>query len=210
MTTFFFGTSGGCLDAFYLYRENFPKDDQLQILSDEYKPGENFLNFRVKGSFKLIQNSEFQHSHFVYQCGSVKNHKERNLWFEKAISHKMIPVTIISHLAYVHHTASIGKGSIIYPGVKVMANVKIGTNCVILPNSVINHDSIVNDFSIINSLCVINGNVNISYNSYIGSMSSIKEGVFIAPKTTIGMSSVVLSDLRETGLYYGSPAKKKY
>ncbi len=209
MTTFFFGTSGGCLDAFYLYRENFPNDDQLQFLSDNHKPGDNFLNFEVKGSFKLINDSEFKSSHFVYQCGSVKNHFDRNLWFERAVKNGMIPVTIISRLAYVHHTASIGEGSIIYPGVKIMANVKIGKNCIILPNSVINHDTVVGDFSLINSLCTINGSVNISCNSYIGSMSSIKEGVFIAPKTTIGMSSVVLSDLIETGLYYGSPAKRK-
>ncbi len=207
MTTYFFGTDGGCLDAFHLFKENNPNDENLKFLSDKHNIGEILHNYRVNGPFSSIKNSEFKNSSFVYQCGSALNHIDRNVWFEEAIKNGMVPKTLISKLAYIHSTASIGDGAVVYPGVKIMANVKIGLNCIILPNVVINHDSVIGDFSIINSSCVVNGEVKIGHNTYLGSLSAIKEKINITPKTTIGMFSNVLSDIKEQGLYYGNPAK---
>lgn len=208
MTTLFFGTTGGCLDAFYLFKELYPDDDDIAFLSDSHRVNDKVCGVKIVGGFNDIKNSQFKNSNFVFQCGSVNNHIDRNFWFELAIRNGMKPVKLVSKFAYVHETAIVGIGSIIYPGVKIMANVKIGSNCIVLPNTVINHDSLIEDYSIINSSCVINGNVNIGSKSYIGSMSSIKEKINITPKTTIGMSSSVLSDIKEPGIYFGSPAKK--
>ena len=119
----------------------------------------------------------------------------------------MVPTTLISSQAYVHKTASIGRGSIIYPGVKIMTNVEIGENCIILPNTVVNHNVRVGDYSIINSACVLNGGVELGHNCYVGSGSSFKENSRVMANTTIGMCSLVLNTLEITGLYFGSPAK---
>ena len=127
--------------------------------------------------------------------------------YNRAKKEGLVPRTLISKDAYIHDTASIGQGSIIYPGVKIMTNVILGENCVVLPNTVINHDTQVGDFSIINSSCVLNGGIQLGNNCYLGSSSSVKENCIISHDTTIGMSSCVLSSLNKPGIYFGSPAK---
>ena len=145
---YFFGTSGGCLDAFYLnYEINEDSGDGL-FLSDRHKPGEVIYGHKVLGSFNCIDNLVGENLEFVYQCGSVKNHRSRDEWFNKAVKAGMTPRTLVSNKSYIHKTASIGKGSIIYPGVRIMPNVVIGQNCIVLPNTVINHDSKIGDFCI--------------------------------------------------------------
>ena len=204
---FCFGTTGGCLDAFYLYKELFFDDPELLFLSNEHDDGDNILGHKVAGPFEYVTYSVVKGDHFIFQCGSAKNHKKRHLWFKKAIAFGMIPTTLISSEAYVHETASIGEGSIVYPGVRIMANVKIGQNCIVLPNTVLNHDVDVGDYCIINSSCILNGGVNVGSSCYIGSSSSIKENVTIASEATVGMCSVVLKTLEKKGLYFGTPAK---
>ena len=207
MTTYIFGTDGGCLDAFYLFKENNPNDKNVEFLSDKHKKGEILYDYKVIGPFASIKGSNFKGSSFIYQCGSSLNHIDRNLWFEEAIKNGMLPKTLVSKSAYIHNTATIGEGAIIYPGVKIMANVKIGVNSIILPNAIINHDCEIGDFSIINSSCVVNGGVKMGKNTYLGSLSAVKEKINIIPKTTIGMFSSVISDVERQGIYYGNPAK---
>jgi sugar O-acyltransferase (sialic acid O-acetyltransferase NeuD family) len=204
---YFFGTTGGCLDAFYLYKEIFDESDDIYFLSNDHNLGQKLHGYSVAGPFEMIDNNQMDTSFFVYQCGSSANHTTRHIWFEKALKAGMTPKTLVSDAAYIHQTASIGAGCIIYPGVKVMANVNIGTNCIILPNTVINHDSIIGDFCILNSSCVINGNVYIGRNAYIGSNTSIKEKISICNNVTVGMGSNVLQKIDTKGIYFGSPAK---
>ena len=204
---FCFGTSGGCLDAFYLYKETFNEVCEFFFLSDEHISGDNLFGYEVAGPFEYINNFSVKGCQFIFQCGSVENHKTRHIWFKKAIEVGMIPATLISSDAYIHKTASIGRGSIIYPGVKIMTNAKVGENCIILPNTVVNHDTYIGDYCIINSSCVLNGGINLGHNCYIGSSSTIKENIKILPKTTIGMCSVVLNEFKKSGLYFGAPAK---
>ena len=66
-----------------------------------------------------IFSCKFYNEEFYYiQCGNVINHQKRNYWFNKAKESKLIPLTCNSNKAYVHKTAKIGLGSIIYPGAK--------------------------------------------------------------------------------------------
>ena len=88
-----------------------------------------------------------------------------------------------------------------------MTNVTLGENCIILPNTVINHDARIGDFSIVNSACVVNGGVELGHNCYMGSSSSIKENCLISPNITLGMASIVLRNLEQPGIYFGSPAR---
>ena len=204
---FFFGTSGGCLDSFYLNQEINGESNNQYFLSDIDQVGKQIQGKEVIGGFDYINDVNVENSEFVYQVGSVKNHISRDIWYKNAIVRGLIPRTLISKNAYVHKSASIGKGSIVYPGVKIMRDVCIGENCIVLPNSVINHDSKIENFCIINSSCVINGNVTIGHNSYIGSSTCIREDIMIEPKVTIGMSSVVLKSIRKEGVYFGNPLK---
>lgn len=206
MITYCFGTSGGCLDSFFLDKELNPKDKRY-FLSDDHKIREKLYGSEVIGPFKEIGNLSQKKAYFIYQCGSILNHKKRDIWFNKAVKSGIRPKSLISKYASIAKSAIIGEGSIIYPGVVIMRDVILGKNTIVLPNSVINHDSSVGDFSIINSSCTINGNVNIGKLCYIGSNSSIIESTIIKNKITVGMNSMILCDLVNEGLYFGCPAK---
>ena len=208
-TIYCFGTSGGCLDSFFLCKELCGGVERIKFLSDIHDVGEPLYGATVEGPFAHVAELQSKNAEFIYQCGSDKNHRDRHLWFEKAISFGLTPRTLISPEAFVHETASLGQGCILYPGAKIMTNVTLGRNCIVLPNTVINHDSFIGDFSIINSACVINGHVEIGRNSYIGSCTSIKERLSIHRNATVGMNSVVLKSIESEGIYYGFPAKRR-
>ena len=205
----FFGSNGGCKDAIYLAQEglDYKNLNKYYLLSDV--PVSNKLNLEHIGGFNQIYNKTLSGFSFVYQCGNVHNHTKRNIWYSEIKKNGLLPYTVISSKAYVHSSAIIGKGCLIYPGVCIMGNVHIGENVILLPNTVISHDCNINDFTIINSNCVINGNVEIKKLCYLGAGTIVKENCKINKRITIGMGSLLTSNLSDEGLYYGRPAKKK-
>ena len=201
----YFGADGGCLDAIYLASELFNK--QGYLLSDKSV----FISSDLThlGGFDAIEDRKLAGHNFVYQCGNVSNHVDRHKYFKKAIAEGLIPLTCISKHAFVHPTAKIGQGVIIYPGACVMRDVTLGDNVIILPNSVINHDCIIGEFTIINSGVVLNGEVNCGSNVFIGASSVLRERTVITNDVTIGLGSLILTSIMEKGVYFGRPAKKK-
>ena len=203
-TVVFFGADGGCLDAINLANETFEIEKSI-VLSD--KPIDiNYQNLEHYGGFDKHPAS--QGKHFVHQCGNSSNFRRRGLLFNKARNNGLIPLSCISRDAYIHHSSKIGQGSVIYPGVKIMGNVTIGENVIILPNAVVNHDCVIGDYSIINSGSILNGSVILGDNCYVGSGANIKEEVTICDKALIGMGSLVLKNIEEIGLFYGTPARQ--
>jgi sugar O-acyltransferase (sialic acid O-acetyltransferase NeuD family) len=199
----FFGADGGCLDAYYLAQETYSIANKV-ILSDK-KLDIPFDCVKGGGFYNICK---YPGSYFVFQCGNVHNHQVRHNWYMKAIEVGAKPLTCISPLSYVHPTAKIGPGSIVYPGAKIMTNVNIGQNVVVLPNAVINHDCNIGDFSIINSSSVLNGGIKCGRNVYIGSNVTVKEQCSVSDYCTIGAGSLVLKDIFQQGVYFGSPVKK--
>ena len=52
------------------------------------------------------------------------------------------------------------------------------------------------------------GTVNIGKRSWIGVGSSVKNNITICGDVTVGVGSVVVKDIKEEGIYIGSPVKK--
>ena len=99
---FFFGTTGGCLDSFYLHNELSNNPEALYFLSDDHFVGERLYTHEVAGSFESIESIDTTDCYFVYQCGSSRNHINRHIWYERALLAGMIPKTLISKDSYVH------------------------------------------------------------------------------------------------------------
>tara|TARA_B100000902_G_scaffold352122_1_gene362563 strand:+ start:101 stop:751 length:651 start_codon:yes stop_codon:yes gene_type:complete len=204
----FFGGDGGCRDAIYLTYECHAMKDDIEAIVLSDKQPQKIMKIKHMGGFDYIDSPQLSGFRFVYQCGNVKNHVKRDIWYKKIKAKGLVPLTNVSPLAYVHSSAVIGAGSQIYPGVRIMRDVILGENVIVLPNTVINHGSNIGDFSIINSSCVLNGDVIIGKLSYIGADTTIRENCQINNRITVGMGSLVLSNLTEDALYYGRPTKK--
>jgi sugar O-acyltransferase (sialic acid O-acetyltransferase NeuD family) len=203
----FFGADGGCLDAYYLAIECHEKKIRKRIILSDSAENDYPDNSVHYGGFETIEDGNLSGTNFIYQCGNVKNHRTRNIWYEKACKNGLNPLSCISNDSYIHPTTMIGAGVLIYPGVRVMRNVEIKDNVIVLPNTVINHDSKIGSYTILNSGVIINGNVDIGKNCFIGAGTQVRECVCIVDKVTIGMGSLVLSSVNKIGIYYGRPVR---
>jgi len=108
-------------------------------------------------------------------------------------------------------------------GISIGENVEIGANCVIVRGTLSNTQ--INNDTVIGNLCnighgvkigkkvwmsvgsMIGGNCRIEDYVTIGLSVSLKDNLFIARESTIGMGSVVTKSILETTTLFGNPAK---
>lgn len=115
--------------------------------------------------------------------------------------------TLIHPTARINPHCKIGEGTIISPYSVVSANAVIGRFVSLLGSNVA-HDASVGDFSTLSGKCALNGHVQVGRNVYMGC------GVLVAPSkkigdyATIGIGSVVISNVKSGTKVFGNPAKK--
>ncbi|GGK98058.1 hypothetical protein GCM10007382_17870 [Salinibacterium xinjiangense] len=101
----------------------------------------------------------------------------------------------------------VGVGSILLPGVVITADAVIGAHVVAMPHVTITHDCLVDDFVTLAAGVVLGGGVHIGRGAYLGMNASVRQGVSIGPGATIGMGAVVLTDIHDSGIWAGVPAR---
>lgn len=102
----------------------------------------------------------------------------------------------------------LGRNCLIQSGVVFTSNAEIHDHVVILPNTVVHHDSQIGAFSMLGSNVTIAGNSLTEKGCYIGSGSSIINGIAIGDYSLIGMGSVVIRSISPTSKLVGVPAKQ--
>lgn len=115
--------------------------------------------------------------------------------------------TLIHPTALINKHAEIGEGVIITPRSNVNANAKIG-NFVSVLGSGIGHDATIGDFSTLSGRCSINGHVQIGEMVYVACGVSIAPSKKIGNNASIGIGSVVISNVKANTKVFGNPAKK--
>ena len=137
---------------------------------------------------------------------SIGNNSIREKIFNSIASPQIInaihPKSIISK------TVEIGNGVLIAANVTINPLVIIGNGVICNTASVIDHECTVGNFTHIAPGVVLCGNVSIEKNCFIGANTVVKEGVSICSNTVVGAGSIVVKNITESGLYFGSPAKK--
>jgi sugar O-acyltransferase (sialic acid O-acetyltransferase NeuD family) len=113
----------------------------------------------------------------------------------------------ISPNAYVNNL-TLGTGNFICAGVIITTNVKIGNHVHLNLQTTIGHDSVLGDFVTTAPSVNISGNVTVGKGVYLGTKSCIREKISICDNVILGMNAGVVSDIQESGVYVGTPAKK--
>ena len=103
--------------------------------------------------------------------------------------------------------AEIGEGVVVTPRSNINANAVVG-NFVSVLGSGIGHDAVVGDFSTLSGRCSINGHVNIGKLVYVACGVSIAPAKKIGDGATVGIGSVVISNIKPGVTVFGNPAKK--
>ena len=161
-------------------------------------------NFVKKDILKL---SKVQKCHFIIGIGDNKIRKK----IVKMILSQKIRLKwakLISHNSVISDDSNIGEGSLIMPGCILNNNVNIKNHCIINTGSIIEHDNIFENFSSSGPGIITGGNVHLGETSYIGIGSVIKEKIKISKNIFIGGKSFVNKNLKQSGLYFGTPVKR--
>ncbi|GHU19755.1 transferase [Spirochaetia bacterium] len=116
--------------------------------------------------------------------------------------------TVVADSGIIKENVSIGNGSVVFENVLINISSKLGLNCVVNTAAIIEHHCILGDNVQIGPGCVVCGNVEIGSNTFIGAGSVIRDSVKIADNVIVGLGSIVTNDLIDSGLYFGSPAKR--
>lgn len=115
---------------------------------------------------------------------------------------------IIHPSALVSKWVEIGEGSIVTAGVIITCGIKIGKHAHLNLHTSIGHDTVIGDFFTTAPGSRVSGNCNIADNVYLGTNTSIKQGITVTSNVTIGMGGIVIKDIIEEGVYVGNPIRK--
>jgi len=77
------------------------------------------------------------------------------------------------------------------------------------PYSNIGHNAFVGMNTILTPQCCLGGSSRIGKHCYLGMRTVVRDGVSICDQVKVGMGSMVVKDIEQPGLYYGSPATRK-
>ena len=115
--------------------------------------------------------------------------------------------TFIANSAIIEDYKNIGEGSVICPNAIVSTNAGIG-NCVTVNcGTQLGHDSVIGNFSSFMANVMIGGEVIIGNRVYFGSQSALVPRKKICDDVKITAGSIVICNIKKTGVYFGNPAK---
>lgn len=115
--------------------------------------------------------------------------------------------TLIHPTARISRYSKIGEGCVITPNSNVNADAEVG-NFVSILASGIGHDAKVGNYSTLSGHVAVNGHVEIGEEVYIGCGALIAPSKKIGKRATVGMGSVVISNVKSETTVFGNPAKK--
>lgn len=162
-----------------------------------------------KGSdYKVLGEIEtFRFKEDDYIILGISDIKSRNKIIE-TLKNKVRFFTYISETAMIGKNVSIGEGCIVCPGVKIGSNVKIGKFNLINLDCIIGHDTIIEDMCSIMPHVDIGGGSKIGKNVFMGTKATVSPQLEIHEGTYLGVGSIVIKDITESGTYFGNPARR--
>lgn len=153
---------------------------------------------------KWIEKDALFHVGFIYSGIPVMDNRKRLI--ERYKMHGARFASIISPTAIVTRHAQIGEGCCVLNGA-IVNRATLGENVVVNSGAIVEHDCRIGDNTFIGPGAVIGGGVTIGQDCFIGLGARIKNGITIADNVTVAMGAIVLRDLREPGIYHGTPLR---
>lgn len=117
--------------------------------------------------------------------------------------------TIIHPLAMIDSTATIGKGSVVFPGVLIDKKVVIGRNVIVNVHCTISHDTVIEDHCFLSPRVALAGFIRIGEKSVLGINSTVIDNLNLCNHTRLAGGTVLTKNTIKSGLYAGVPAQYK-
>jgi len=166
---------------------------------DEGKWGSEILGVPVAGAITAVRDGEYDLG--VIAIGNNSKRKE----ISATVTLEWITVTHPS--AYVHPSASLGCGTVVFAGAVIQPETVIGDHAIVNTGATIDHDCGIGDFAHIAPGASLAGKVVVGEGTLIGIGSSVIPGIRIGSWITLGAGAVAVRDLPDKAVAIGVPAR---
>ena len=180
----------------------------IGLLGEEKNIGTECMGYNVMGTEDSITEILSQHPSCNVFVAIGDN------FIRRKVSGKIISIApSVEFAAAIHPSAQIGRNVHIGNGTAVMAGTVINSGttiadgCIINTKASVDHDCIIGEYSAILPGATIGGNVTIGEGSVVAIGAVVKQGSVVGKNTVIGAGALLLQDLGDNILAYGSPAK---
>jgi sugar O-acyltransferase (sialic acid O-acetyltransferase NeuD family) len=178
------------------------------LIDDFRSKGEIVENYHILGGIEDIPRlqTELRFSSGVIAIGDnwVRNKVYLNIM---NLASNFNFISLVHPKASVAGNVVIEEGSVVMAGAVINSSARIGKHCIINTRSSVDHDSVLEDFSSIAPGVTLGGWTKIKSYSAIGIGTTIKDRITIGEHTIIGAGSLVLKDIKNLTIAYGSPCK---
>jgi len=200
-----FGTSGQAEVMDYLLNNDSEYEVVAFTSTKEYVQQDKIYN-RPLVAFEDIEKkyppSEFE-MHIA--IGYNDQNRTRKKFFDQAKAKGYKLLTYISSKA-TNYAKSIGENCFIFEDNTIQPFVEISDNCILWSGNHIGHHSKISENVFISSHVVISGHCKIGENSFLGVNSTLRDGITIAPFTTLGAGCLIVKDTEKGNTYIGTKA----
>jgi sugar O-acyltransferase (sialic acid O-acetyltransferase NeuD family) len=125
----------------------------------------------------------------------------------KQLTPTLAAITAVHPGAEVARSAGLGPGTAVMAGAVVNSSASVGSFCIVNTRASVDHDSHLDDFASIGPGATLAGNVRVGAYSAICLEACVAEKVTIGSHTVVGAGSVVLGDLPDQVIAYGTPGR---
>ena len=116
--------------------------------------------------------------------------------------------SVVHDQAYVHPTAQLGSGTVVFAGAVIQPEVRIGSHVIVNTGATIDHDCVIEDYCHIAPGAHLAGDVTIGQGSLIGVGCGVNPGLTIGSWVTTGAGAAVISNLQDNITAVGIPATR--
>jgi sugar O-acyltransferase (sialic acid O-acetyltransferase NeuD family) len=114
---------------------------------------------------------------------------------------------VVHPSAVVAGDATLGQGVVLMPGAIVLAGCQLGSFSLVNTRASLDHEGVLAEGASLAPGAVTGGRVSIGRRSFIGMGAVVAQGVRIGDDTVLGAGALLLQDLPDRAVAYGSPAR---
>lgn len=174
----------------------------ILFIEPSAQTGENFLGYAVQSGWP--DAAMFPDWRFLPASG---NSAMREQQMREAKARGWQSATLIAPSATIGIGASVGEGSFVAQHAHVGPMAQLGVACIVNTGAAVEHEVTVGAFSHVSVHSVVAGRAKIGSFCFIGAGAIVIDKVQVADGITLGAGGVAASDLLETGIYVGVPAR---
>jgi len=167
-----------------------------------------FMGYPIVGTDKDLPGLLKTTPDCVITVGQLKSSELRKQLFKRVQTlGGRLPV-IVSPLAQIATQAELGAGTVVMHYALVNSLATVGENCIVNSYALVEHGSKVGPHCHLSTRSTVNGDCQIGSDCLIGSSATLLQGKSVCANVIVGAGALIVCDIEEAGVYFGSPAKQ--